>query len=135
MPAMYADITLRCSPRNFVQQALHKGAPEAEKDLWRCVQCGNCTAVCPEGVDPAGLIRLWRADAREKTEEERLCANCGREILSLSASSWLRRILPKPEMTGLEPEDASGQDFPGLKLCPVCRRLAFADTICAGAEK
>jgi ferredoxin len=127
MAAMYADISLACSPRAFVQGQLHADAPTTPPGIWRCVQCGNCTATCPEGVDPAGLIRSLR-DMSEGTEVRR-CVRCLREIPSRSVAAWLSDVLPTAEPTGIDAEaEAAALAF--LDLCPICRRLAFADAIC-----
>lgn len=133
MAAMYADITLRCSPRGLVQQALRLGRAEREDDLWRCLQCGNCTTACPEGVDPALLIRLLRDAAGEEHAEEdradarRVCASCGREILPVPAAAWLKSALPlsrKETKEDLRPEDCGPDGY--LALCGVCRGAWYA---------
>ncbi|MDR1855961.1 MAG: 4Fe-4S dicluster domain-containing protein [Desulfovibrio sp.] len=131
MAAMYDDISLACSPRAFVQMALHAEEPRIPEEVRRCVQCGNCTATCPEGVDPSGLIRaLLQLDG---ASEIRRCARCRRELPPPAALAWLENALPKAEPTGLEdapPRSASAF----LDLCPVCRRQAFAETICREAS-
>ena len=123
MASMYADFSLRSSPRAFVQQALRLGRAEAVSDLWRCLQCGNCSAICPERVDVAACIAaLRKLSAGEQAGLGRACARCGRELIPLPARQWLESRFPA------ETEDAetgsATHDYSGL--CPACRRLAYA---------
>jgi Fe-S oxidoreductase len=122
MASMYADFSLRGSPRGFVRQALRQGKAESASDLRRCLQCGNCTAVCPEGVDVAACIAALRElCAGEEAGLDRFCPRCGRELMPLPARQWLEARFP----VQAEEEDAApGPAF--SSLCPACRRLAYA---------
>ena len=123
MAAMYADFSLRGSPRAFVQQALRLGRAEAASDLWRCLQCGNCSAICPERVDVAACIAaLRKLDAGEETGLERSCPRCGRQLMPLPARQWLEARFP----VEAEDEEADPATPEYFGLCPACRRLAYA---------
>jgi Fe-S oxidoreductase len=130
MASMYADFSLRASPRAFAQQALRLGRAEDASDLWRCLQCGNCTAVCPEGVDVAACIAaLRKLNAGERTRLGRSCARCGRELMPLPAWQWLESLFP-PQTGEEDVEAVPGPDC--SRLCPGCRRLAYACNNTAG---
>jgi len=131
MAGMYADFSLRMSPRAFAQQALRLGRAEDSSGLWRCLQCGNCSSICPEGVDVAACIAaLRKLSPGEQTELGRACARCGRELLPLPARQWLQARFPARE--GEEDEEAgtAAPDYSGF--CPACRRLAYACNNTAG---
>jgi Fe-S oxidoreductase len=122
MAGMYADFSLRGSPRALAQQALRLGRAEEAPDLWRCLQCGNCTSICPEGVDVAACIAALRKLDAGQTGLDRTCEHGGRELMPLPARQWLDARCPaQPEEETAEPArpDCSG-------LCPACRRLAYA---------
>jgi len=130
MASMYADFSLRGSPRAFVQQALRLGRAEATFELWRCLQCGNCTSICPEGVDVAACIAaLRKLSAGEQTGLDRACARCGRELLPLPARQWLEACFPARQGEYVEAGPAK-PDYSGF--CPACRRLAYACNNTAG---
>jgi Fe-S oxidoreductase len=125
MAGMYADFSLRGSPRSFVQQALRLERAEEAFDLWRCLQCGNCAAICPEGVDVAACIRgLRELGAGELTGLDRSCTHCGRELVPLPARQWLDALFPPRKEEEDEEADPAISDCSGL--CPACRRLAYA---------
>ena len=125
MAGMYADFSLRGSPRALVQQALRLGRAEHSLDVWRCLQCGNCSAVCPEGVDVAACIAaLRRPGAGEHGGLGRACARCGRELMPLPARQWLEARLPAAYKEEDEETGPASLEYSGL--CPVCRRLAYA---------
>jgi len=122
MAGMYADFSLRASPRAFVQQALRLGRAEAAADLWRCLQCGNCSAICPEKVNIAACIAALRT-CSEQAGLDCACSRCGREIMPLPARQWLEARLPAYKEEDEEEADPAS-DYSGL--CPACRRLAYA---------
>jgi Fe-S oxidoreductase len=125
MAGMYADFSLRASPRAFVQQALRLGRAEQSFGLWRCLQCGNCTAICPEGVDVAACIAaLRKLTAGEYARLDRACARCGRALMPLPARQWLEARIPTQKETEDDEAASARSHFSGL--CPVCRRLAYA---------
>ena len=125
MAAMYADFSLRASPRAFVQQALRLGRAGTATDLWRCLQCGNCSAICPEGVDVAGCIAALRAlNGEEQKSLDRACMRCGRELMPLPARQWLDARFPAQDREEDEEDGPARPDCSGL--CPACRRLAYA---------
>jgi Fe-S oxidoreductase len=102
---------------------LRLGRAETLSDLWRCLQCGNCTAICPEGVDVAACIAALRHyGAETQTGLDRACARCGRELLPLPARQWLEARFP----THHEEEDPDPATPDCSGLCPACRRLAYA---------
>ena len=125
MASMYADFSLRGSPRAFVQQALRLGRAEQSFDLWRCLQCANCTAICPEKVDVAACIAALRQlDAGEHSGLDRACARCGRELMPLPARQWLEARIPAQKEDEDEEAGPARPEYSGL--CPACRRLAYA---------
>ena len=125
MAGMYADFSLRGSPRALTQQALRLGRAEASSDLWRCLQCGNCTALCPEGVDVAACIAALRElSAGEQAGLGRACARCGRELMPLPALQWLEARIPAQQEEADDKTDPAGPDC--SELCSACRRLAYA---------
>lgn len=132
MPAMYADFSLRFSPRGLVQQVLRSGGPDNPTDIWRCLGCGNCSAVCPEGVDVALLIRTLReqAGAEAKSAHMRCCALCARELPAAPAGAWLQSVLAEHEQNDAPEETATPPFY--AALCPVCRRQAYAYNNSAG---
>lgn len=144
MAAMYSDFALAETPRGIVQYAL-RTAPSTPPDaypasIWRCLQCGNCTAACPEKVDCAGLIAMLRAEARAAGAHaaERTCPCCGREIMAAPVDAWLRDRLGEPATEEaplpafLQKYDdtsdvSSAQPRPAYEtLCPACRRQRYA---------
>ena len=125
MACLYADFSLRLSPRAFAQQALRLGRAEEASDLWRCLQCGNCSSICPEGVDVAACIAALRKYGlgEQQTGLDRACARCGRELMPLPARQWLQARFPAHE----EEDEEAGPATPDYSgLCPACRRLAYA---------
>ena len=103
-----------------------------EEDVGRCLLCHEapCTAACPHGLDPAGLLRSLRFEnevgAARRLPREDLCAGCDAPC----ETACLRRDRPVPirrvctalhgEKTGLEelgeaPVDLSST-FCGVKL-------------------
>jgi L-lactate utilization protein LutB len=131
MAAMYADFSADSSPRGMVQLALRQarglGAGIEERFLWRCLQCGNCSAACPERVDCAKLFALLRAVTCGP--QARYCAGCGRELPSVQVQEWLRNTL---DPDGTDTDEASPGTDAYLKLCPVCRRQVYAANNAAG---
>jgi Fe-S oxidoreductase len=142
MAAMYPDFSAAFSPRGMVQHALRRSLdmgsrPDAEW-LGRCMQCGNCTRSCPEGVDCAGLIADLREEQRlEGGQGFRFCAACGRELVAAPIRRWLDGILYSEREGRMDVipgflkkfvgEDEA-ESAPGAvrHLCPVCRRRAYA---------
>jgi Fe-S oxidoreductase len=133
---MYADFSGDFSPRGIVQLALRQamGPDEgfAAHSLWRCLQCGNCSAACPERVDCAKLIALLRAETA--AQEARYCAGCGREIFSAPVQEWLRNTLETDAASrdgaGANEDSPCGDEY--LKLCAICRRQVYAANNAAG---
>ncbi len=130
MAAMYPDFSGDYSPRGMVQRALRRAAGlEGGVNaalLWRCLQCGNCSLTCPEGVDPSGLINRLRDEARQsgKGQNARFCASCGRDLPGLPAQDWLDAMFTDPGDDLTDPDDARPPAY--RALCPVCRRQAYA---------
>ncbi|MDR2820050.1 MAG: 4Fe-4S dicluster domain-containing protein [Desulfovibrio sp.] len=140
MASMYPDFSVAFSPRALVQNTLRRfsGLAKAPDPEWlkRCLQCGNCTRSCPEGVDCAGLIAALREEARRDGEGGfRFCSGCGREIMAGTVERWLEKTLE----TGKHPDELPGflKKFAGgetadparndyRSLCAVCRRQAYA---------
>lgn len=140
MAAMYPDFSAESSPRGMVQttlrQAMNQNAGVNPAHLWRCLQCGNCTAACPENVDCAGLIAKLRAIA-DDTSDAGHCDGCGREIPALPVREWLRNTLdPHAPATAREGEDEGDpRNTAYLRLCPVCRRQVYAANNAAGQAR
>lgn len=135
MAAMYPDFSSDYSPRGMVRHTLRQAMGEGEgvrpDYLWRCLQCGNCTAACPEKVDCAGLIARLRAMAAE-TSKAAHCTGCGREIPALPVREWLQNTL---DPDGSSTRDDAGNDPRNrawLGLCQVCRRQVYAANNAAG---
>ena len=135
MSSMYPDFSSAYSPRGMVQltlqKALGQGEGVREAYLWRCLQCANCTAACPEQVDCAGLIAKLRVNAGNAPERS-ACKGCGREIPALPVRQWLQNTL-EPDASAACQED--GDDYRNtayLHLCPVCRRQVYAANNAAG---
>ena len=125
MPGMYADFSPHASPRAFAQQALRLGRAEEPFALWRCLQCGNCTSVCPEKVDVAACIAaLRRLSAREGSSLDRACDRCSRELSPMPVRHWLEARFPAHTREEDEEDGPARPDYSGL--CPACRRLAYA---------
>lgn len=104
----------RKSPRGAVRQALAQSDPAAMPSLASCLQCRACTAACPAGVDPAGIIAdLRRASG---TGPGPACAECGSPLLPADAAAYLDRAVSG----GFEGEVSYH------RLCPACRRRAYA---------
>ena len=111
MAAMYPDFSGAYSPRGLVQHALRQAAGLDDAvdpaGLWRCLQCGNCSTSCPEGVDPAGLIAALRGEERATGQDAqaRFCACCGRDLPAQPVQEWLRGVLPDGKwQDDLDPE-------------------------------
>ena len=95
------------------------------------MQCGNCSAACPEKVDCAGLIAMLRAEAGNVLENDR-CRGCGRDIPALPVRQWLQNTLD-PDAAATE--EAHGEETRTKAdpwLCPVCRRQVYAANNAAG---
>lgn len=144
MAAMYPDFSADSSPRGMVQttlrhaverQAGEQGAGRSAgvnaAHLWRCLQCGNCTAVCPENVDCMGLIAGLRANAGDSPEAGR-CEGCGREIPALPVREWLRDTLDPGAPAVSREDEGDMRNTAYLRLCPVCRRQVYAANNAAG---
>lgn len=140
MASMYPDFSVAFSPRALVQNTLRRAAglektPEPEW-LKRCLQCGNCTRSCPEGVDCAGLIAALREESRLGGEEGfRFCSGCGREIMAGTVERWLEKTLGTGESPDVLPDFLKKfvggeilEPAPGdyRSLCAVCRRQSYA---------
>lgn len=129
MAAMYPDFSSEYSPRGMAQRSMrqvmgHGDGVKAEY-LWRCLQCGNCTAACPEKVDCAGLIARLRGTATD-APEARACRGCGREMPAVPVREWLQNALD-PDASAASEEDAhTAANTTYLCLCPVCRRQVYA---------
>jgi ferredoxin len=142
MAAMYPDFSLSFSPRGMVQHILRRslGLESGFDDEWpgRCLQCGNCTGSCPEGVDCAGLIADLRKEKRLAGGQGfRFCAVCGREVAAAPIRQWLDDILDseggwdKDFIPGFLEKFVGGEEAESAQgavrsLCPVCRRQAYA---------
>jgi Fe-S oxidoreductase len=144
MAEMYPDFSGNSSPRGIVQHVLRRaGGLEDRMDavpLLRCLQCGNCTRGCPEGVDCMELIAVLREEARQRCENGfRFCSGCGREIAAEPVRQWLDTVFgtaKKPEpvlfFSGMFPQCPDGPESDDTaqsayqSLCPVCRRQAYA---------
>ena len=144
MAEMYPDFSTNASPRAFVQKTLRHAAelgdlPELAS-LQRCLQCGNCSKICPEGVYCAGLIAQLREEAKSSARQGfAFCAECGREIPSTPVQQWLNAPLelkndPDTELSLpgylqkylAEEPPSIPQKSAYSALCPVCRRQAYA---------
>ena len=134
MASMYPDFSLACSPRDMVQSTLRQGMGQSEgvrsEYLWRCLQCGNCTAACPEKVDCANLIARLRAHAGHAPERN-FCHGCGREILALPVRQWLQNALD-PDAATCQEDGNDLWNTTHLRLCPICRRQIYAANSTAG---
>jgi Fe-S oxidoreductase len=142
MAAMYPDFSADFSPRGMVQHALRRSlgmgsGPDTEW-LGRCMQCGNCTRSCPEGVDCAGVIADLREERRLAGGQGfRFCVACGRELAAAPIRQWLDSILnsERERRTDFIPGflkkivgEEEAESAPGTvrHLCLVCRRQAYA---------
>lgn len=150
MPAMYPDFSNLYSPRGFVRHCLDTavGLPgeSLEAYLWRCLQCGNCTLSCPEGVDCAGLIKglreaviigegaviiregavVAREDAAGSGPADALyCSACGREVPGAPVRRIMRDLFA-PDIATNGDGDKEHDPPAYLTLCHVCRRQVYA---------
>ncbi len=140
MASMYPDFSGDSSPRGMVghtlRQAMGQGGGVDEAHLWRCLQCGNCSAACPEQVDCARLIAMLRAlaVAGGRGTERRLCAGCGKELPSVPVRRWLDALDPDASPREVADADETGTaGGPAVRdLCPVCRRQVYAANNAAG---
>ncbi len=101
------------SPRGVVQQALQGMAVDKMPAVVHCLQCHNCSNVCPAGVDVAGLI----VDLRQRLDgwQTESCAVCGAPLLPHTAVRYL--------------EMATRADYEiplaYTGLCPDCKRRTY----------
>ncbi|HKZ47600.1 MAG TPA: (Fe-S)-binding protein [Thermoplasmata archaeon] len=82
------------SPRKVILQAYLGGGDEVnERDLWACLTCGECQAVCPTQVPYPAFIRAKREKLRDSTERLAPCKHGGfKEILAeIMAKPGLRQ--------------------------------------------
>ena len=81
------------SPRKVILQAyLGGGDSVGERDLWACLTCGECQAVCPTQVPYPAFIRAKREKLRDTTERAAPCKHGGfKEIVA--------EIMAKPNLT------------------------------------
>jgi Fe-S oxidoreductase len=72
------------SPRKVILQAyLGAGDAVSERDLWACLTCGECQAVCPTQVPYPAFIRAKRDKLRATMERAAPCKHGGfKEILA-----------------------------------------------------
>lgn len=115
MAEMYPNFSWDLSPRGIVQQALRGRDLLSSQALWCCTQCHACTRTCPAGVDCCGLVARLRPLARLATgiPQGGVCAGCSGELPPQPVLDYLRSVLPEAELRY-------------LKLCPTCRRQAYA---------
>lgn len=87
-PVHRADVTF--SPRKVILQA-YLGAADAmsERDLWACLTCGECQAVCATQVPYPAFIRAKREKLRAVRERAAPCKHGGYKDL-------LAKIMAKP---------------------------------------
>jgi len=78
------------SPRKVILQAYLGGADDVnERDLWACLTCGECQAVCPTQVPYPGFIRAQREKLRPGLDRAAPCKHGGfKDILA--------KIMAKP---------------------------------------
>ena len=89
-PVHRADVTF--SPRKTILQAYLGGADAvSERDLWACLTCGECQAVCATQVPFPAFIRAEREKVRPVRERTAPCKHGGyKEILA--------KIMAKPNL-------------------------------------
>ena len=80
------------SPRKVILQAYLGGADAvSERDLWACLTCGECQAVCPTQVPYPAFIRAQREKLRPAMERAAPCKHGGfKDILA--------KIMAKPDL-------------------------------------
>jgi len=87
-PVHRVDVTF--SPRKVILQAyLGGGDAVSERDLWACLTCGECQAVCPTEVPYPAFIRAKREQLRPTMERAAPCKHGGfKEVVA--------RIMARP---------------------------------------
>ena len=89
-PVHRADVAF--SPRKVILQAYLGGADDvSERDLWACLTCGECQAVCPTQVPYPAFIRAKREALRPVMERAAPCKHGGYKDI-------LARIMAKPNL-------------------------------------
>lgn len=116
MAEMYPGFSWDLSPRGIIQQALRGKEILDAQALWCCTQCKACTRTCPAGVDCCGLVENLRPLARSESgmSDSGKCAECGGQLPPKPVLDYLRSVLP------------DGAELCYLRLCPTCRRQAYA---------
>ena len=63
-----AEVDESYNPRGMIQKVLYGMEEEilGSADLWKCTQCHNCVAHCPQDVRLADIIRALRIMAEER---------------------------------------------------------------------
>jgi Fe-S oxidoreductase len=80
------------SPRKTILQAYLGAADEmSERDLWACLTCGECQAVCPTQVPFPAFIRAKREALRPVMERTAPCKHGGYKDI-------LAKIMAKPSL-------------------------------------
>lgn len=103
-PVHRADVTF--SPRKVVLQAYLGGADRvSERDLWACLTCGECQAVCPTQVPYPAFIRAKRQALRPVRERTAPCKHGGYKDI-------LAKIMARPNLN----QDRRGWIGDGLKV-------------------
>ncbi len=78
------------SPRKVILQAYLGGEDDvSERDLWACLTCGECQAVCPTEVPYPAFIRAQREKLRPAMERSAPCKHGGYKDV-------LAKIMAKP---------------------------------------
>ncbi len=116
MAEMYPGFSWDLSPRGIIQQALRGKEILSGRAVWCCTQCRACSQTCPAGVDCCALVDRLRSLAvlaTGKSEVDR-CADCGGDLPPRPVLDYLRTALP-------------GEGLNYLRLCPGCRRRAYAE--------
>ncbi len=80
------------SPRKVILQAYLGGADDvSERDLWACLTCGECQAVCPTQVPYPAFIRAQREKLLPAMERTAPCKHGGYKDI-------LAKIMARPDL-------------------------------------
>lgn len=107
----YEICAVAVSPRGIIDRALLAADFERDADLWSCLTCDQCTALCPEGVRVRDFVVAARAlvVAAGHVEHAAYCGCCGAHVGPQHTADYLERTL-------------SGEEAERLALCAACRR-------------